>query len=105
MKKPRQLLDGAPSQESSIIFDTAWSPINSSILACGTIDGSTLVHSLDRQDQTSLLFSLDNHKDSTRSLDFTLDGSGWFSACDPINKVKCLDDYLVATGDDSGYLK
>ncbi len=73
MKGPFKELDGT-SSDNSVIFDTAWSP-NSSLIACGTIEGQVSLLSLENED-SSLLFSLDAHTDSCRSLDFNVDGTG-----------------------------
>lgn len=114
-------------ETDSVVFDTCWNPVNPTLLSLGNIDGGVSVFNVDAT--STLLFSSKHHKESCRSLDFSLDGSGLFTVSkdrslqmvnlelekvvlqkakahgEPINKVKALTDNLIATGDDAGCLK
>lgn len=80
MKKPFRVLDcqASHSQEDTVIFDTAWSPASSSLLATCSILGDVSLYDLNKTTEDPL-FSLRNHTDSCRSLDFTPDGTGMFA--------------------------
>lgn len=117
VRKPTRIL------LENICMSTAFSPIDET-LAAADITGIVSFH------QNSIkTISLKVHEGSCRSLDFNTEGTGLYTVgidktlqmihlelekvvlkkskahSDSINIVKCLDENLIATGDDQGCIK
>jgi WD40 repeat protein len=76
MKRPFKIVDCQESESiDTIIFDTAWSPALSSLLATSSILGTVSLYDLNKKSPEPV-FSLQNHQSSCRSIDFTFDGTG-----------------------------
>ncbi|XP_028401663.1 WD repeat-containing protein 55-like [Dendronephthya gigantea] len=112
-----------PSQ----VFDLSFHP-NRNVIASGQINGEVNVHSFGK-DGNTLLMELKHHKKACRAVQFSTDGlylttaskdktiqavdMNTGSICrvvrkaheSPINCLKILNQYLLATGDDNGGVK
>jgi WD repeat-containing protein 55 len=117
MKKPTKIY------LEDVCMSTSFSPVDAT-LAAGDIAGTVSFH----KNATKTL-SIKVHEGSCRSVDFNMDGAGLFTVGidkslqmvhlemekvvlkkqkahnDSINIVKCLDENLIATGDDQGCVK
>ena len=122
--------DIAPSdiEAGSMVWDLAFHPKND-ILALGCIDGVVQVYGY-KPEETDLLFSMKNHKDGVRSMEFTNSGSHLWTASsdgslksvecetrnvvfdqrdtghpDALNVLHFLDEHLLVTGCDGGVVQ
>ncbi|CAG8569231.1 6841_t:CDS:10 [Diversispora eburnea] len=109
------------------IFDLAFHP-SQNIIATGSITGQVFCHRYDIEFNQNIL-SVRPHRKSCRGLEFSHDGSALFSVSKdrsiqvidletsailvnkskahekPINCVSLLNENILATGDDEGYIK
>ncbi|KXJ14351.1 WD repeat-containing protein 55 [Exaiptasia diaphana] len=123
--------DGLVPEEIKVpsqVFDVAFHP-QRNVIAVAQIDGPITIHSFSTQEQNKMLMELTHHKKACRAVSFTEDGKYLLSVSkdkslqavdmntgsvaltrkkaheSPINCVKVISEYLVATGDDNGGVK
>jgi len=124
-------MDGNPPKKltfDSQVFDLAFHPKNE-IVAAGLLTGEVFCYKYFVEKENELKYKLSEHKKSCRSLEFSLDGSKLYTASldqsiieydadtgkkvylnseahdSPINKILCLNENVMASGDDDGIVK